>query len=190
MVLAFIKAEVDSPRFGTPYQQGFEQVSSRGITRHMLIDNPDLASTQQNGWRIGFLRAVRGYRANTLLFPGFPEIVSWRRVGLEPADFSRLKYANHPTWAALSGGTRLVVNGARNVDRVVVEDANDNIRSVEAALRRGVRYPELIGVDGDGGDIILVEGHTRATAYVLAQLPDRVECIVGSSPAMNNWRFY
>jgi hypothetical protein len=57
-------------------------------------------------------------------------------------------------------------------------------------LRRGKRYAELIGVDGQSGNIILMEGHTRATAYALAQLPDRIECIVGSSPSMSQWAFY
>jgi hypothetical protein len=37
---------------------------------------------------------------------------------------------------------------------------------------------------------VLIEGHTRATAYALAQLPERIECIVGSSPIMNQWAFY
>ncbi len=62
------------------------------------------------------------------------------------------------------GGSRLVVDGANNVDSVdTAEDTNKNIKGVADELKRGKRYPELIAVHGDCEDIILVEGHTRAT---------------------------
>lgn len=70
------------------------------------------------------------------------------------------------------------------------EDAAVNIRAVVEDLKRGKRYAELIGVDGQNGDIILMEGQTRATAYAAAQLPDRIDCLVGSSPSMSKWSFY
>jgi hypothetical protein len=125
------------------------------------------------------------------LFRGFPAAAQWRRVGLEAADWNNVKYANHPTWVSLSGGTRIVADGARNIDSVVVaEDANRNIKAVAADLITGKRYPELIGVSGLSSEIILVEGHTRATAYALAGLPECAECIVGSSPTMRTWAFY
>jgi hypothetical protein len=76
----------------------------------------------------------------------------------------------------LSGGTRVVVDGVENINSLVAaEDANRNIRAVADDLRSGKRYAELIGVDGEVGKVILVEGHTRATAYALAQLPECAE---------------
>jgi hypothetical protein len=102
-----------------------------------------------------------------------------------------VKYANHSTWVSLSGGTRIVADGAKNVDFLAAaEDANKNIKAVADDLRSGKRYAELIGVEGEAGKIILAEGHTRATAYALTQLPECAECFVGSSPTMRTWAFY
>jgi hypothetical protein len=188
VVLAFLQAEIDSARFGSTYQAIL--VNSR-LDRGSVIDNPDRNSQQANQIRRELLTLVRGYGARQFLFTGFPIDVTWRRVGLEQADLSKLKYANCPPWVELSRGTRLVVEGATNIGSdTPAEDAAVNIRAVAEDLKSGKRYAELIGVDGQSGDINLMEGHTRATAYAVAQLPDRIECIVGSSPSMSRWAFY
>jgi hypothetical protein len=110
---------------------------------------------------------------------------------LETTDLDELKYGNWPPWVALSGGTRRVVDGASNIHSVDLGNrTNDLILTIAADVRAGKRYAELIGAAGEGDDIILIEGHVRATAYVLAQLPERMQCIVGSSPAMRNWEAY
>lgn len=190
MVLAFLRAEVDSPRFGAIYRQHLDRVNALGITRERLIENADLNSSQDNTLRIEFLKAVRGYRANNFLFRFFPDDATWRLVGVEPADWISVRYGNHPTWTALSRGTRVVTDGARNIDSIIVQDANDNIRALAIELGKGKRYPELIGVDDDDNGIILIEGHSRATAYALARLQETVPCIVGSSTHMKDWVFY
>jgi hypothetical protein len=192
MVLAFLRAEVDSPRFGQYYKPCLNQLREMaGSAPQSLIDDADLGSSRDNALRIELLKAIRGYRANQRLFIGFPDDAQWRRVGLEPSDWYKVKYAKHPTWVALSGGTRIVADGAKNLGSVdAPEDSERNIKAVEAQLRRGKRYAELIGAAGPAGEIILVEGHTRATAYALAQLPDLAECILGSSPTMSSWAFY
>lgn len=190
MVLAFLRAEVESPRFGAIYSQCLDRLNAFGITRERLIENADVDSSRDNAQRVELLKAVRGYRANNLLFRSFPNDVTWRRVGVEPADWKRVRYANYPTWATLSRGTRVVTDGARNIDSINAEDANDNIRALAAELGKGKRYPDLIGVvDGDDG-IILIEGHSRATAYALARFQETVRCIVGSSTHMTDWAFY
>ena len=44
---------------------------------------------------------------------------------------------------------------------------------------------------GESETPILVEGHTRATAYVRALDPDdEIEVIVGYSPNLDNWHFF
>lgn len=191
MVLAFLRGEIESPRFGARYKQCFDQLRPSGFNPQNLVENADLRSQQDNAQRIELLKAVRGYRANQALFTGFPNDVHWRRVGLEPADWNTVQYANHSTWVTLSGGSRIVADGAKNIDFLAAaEDANRNIKAVADDLRSGKRYAELIGVDGEAGKLILVEGHTRATAYAIAQLPECAECIVGSSPTMRTWAFY
>jgi hypothetical protein len=188
VILAFLKAEIDSPRFG-PIYAGILQNS--GLNRTALIERANLSSDADNRTRLELLKTVRGYRANEYLFRGFPADPRWRRVDLTPADIGNLKYANFPTWTQLSGGTRLVADGARNVDRIqTAENANANIEAVAKAVAAGQRYPELITAEANDGALILVEGHTRATAYVVAALPEPVACFVGSSPRMRTWAFY
>jgi len=188
VVFAFLQAEIDSARFGPIYQT---ILANSGLDRHSIIDSPDRNSQQANHIRRELLRLIRGYGASQALFAGFPIDVTWRRVALGQTDLSQLKYANCPPWVELSRGTRLVVEGATNIGPdTPAEDAAVNIRAVAKDLKRGKQYAELIGVDGQSGDIILMEGHTRATAYAVAQLPDRIECLVGSSPSMSRWAFY
>jgi len=178
----------DSARFGSLYQA---TLVNSGLDRSSIIDNPDRNSQQANQVRRELLRLIRGYGAGQFLFAGFPIDVTWRRVALGQADLPKLKYAKCPPWVELSGGTRFVIEGAKHIGSdTPAEDAAVNIRAVAEDLKRGKRYAELIGVDGQSGDIILMEGHTRATAYAIAQLPDRIDCLVGSSPSMSRWAFY
>jgi hypothetical protein len=191
MVLAFLRAEIDSPRFGQIYKHYLDQLQAIGVTRKALLDNADLDSSRDNAQRMAILKAVRGYGGNALLFTRFPNDVRWCRLGLEPADWIRVKYANYPTWVDLSGGTRVVADGAKNIDSVVAaENVNQNVKALVVELRKGKRYPELIGVKNDNDEIVLVEGHSRATAYAVAKLVEPVQSFVGSSPNMKDWAFY
>jgi len=188
MVLAFLKAEIDSPRFGSYYGAILTQW---GLDRTLLIDRADLGNMKDNQIRTELLKAVRGYTAGQYLFAGFPPNVQWRRTDLEPTELKRLKYANFPTWVTLSSGSRLVSEGAKNIDTIqAAENADVNIKAVAEQLRRGKRYPELIVVQGPGEDLIVVEGHTRATAYVLAEHAEPIPLLVGTSSLLHQWAFY
>jgi hypothetical protein len=180
MVLAFLRAEIDSERFGSCYQAPLAQ---SGFDRRTLIDSPDLHSTRQNVARRAVLATVRGG-----IFQGFPADVTWRRVALEKTDTPRLKYLNHRNWTEFSGGTRLVSDGAKNIhSRILPNNTNPQILAIADDVRNGKTYPELIAVAGEGQDIILVEGHMRATAYILAGWSVSIDCILGASPSMHEW---
>ena len=170
MALAFLKAELNSPRFSGEYQ----------IDR-ILIDSPDLESSSQNAARLEELKRVKG----ALLLPN----VAWQRVALERSDLPRLKYLNHPHWIELSGGTRLVSDGAKKLDPKKSQNTNVDILAVADAVKTGVTFPELIAVIGEeqGADIILIEGHLRATAYALAGWPGQIACILGTSSRTQEW---
>lgn len=188
VVLAFLKAEIDSPRFGPTYVQ---ILRNSQLDRGSLIDDPDLSNANDNRLRVELLSSVRGYRKGTFLFRGFPRDVHWRRAELLPEHVRELKYANFPTWTHLSKGSRLVADGSANIDTVQTdENAEANIKAVAAAILAGQRYPELIAVEDVDKSLILVEGHTRATAYVLVGFEEPVSCFVGSSPSMHLWAFY
>ena len=69
--------------------------------------------------------------------------------------------------------------------------ARDNVVGIANRVRQGDRFPALIAVQCAGNaDVVLVEGHTRATAYALTGLPDEVEVLIGTSAHMANWAFF
>src|SRR2546426_7991730 len=166
--LAFLRAEVDSPAYGkhiAPWLAEAHRVL--GIGRDTLIDNPDLENSQQNVIRKRML-SYRGLESRQALFCGFPTDVLWRRVELEPHELGRLKYiGKDENWMSFSEGTR---RPSRVVERIAKGELLDNpgraISDIQEKLRRGERFPELIAAEGNGDDLILIEGHRRATAYV------------------------
>ena len=188
MVLAFLKAEIDSARFGPDCRKA---LSKYGQTRKKLIDKPDLNNTLDNEVRAAVLEDTRGYSANVALFRGFPENVTWRHVGLLPTEYGLLKYAKYNAWCNLSGGSRLVVVGAKNIETVQVgEDINAHVQAIAERIRKGDAFPELIAVQGNEPDLILLEGSKRATAYALCEYAGTLELLVGYSPQMKGWPFY
>lgn len=50
--------------------------------------------------------------------------------------------------------------------------------------------PPLIAAQHDKGDLVLIEGHSRATAYVLERYEGTVKAFIGSSLSMKDWPFY
>src|SRR5436189_6456773 len=81
MIAAFLRAEIDSSRYGRFIEPVLAEV---GLDRR-IIDQPDLVDEAQNRLRKRLL-AFRGY-PQEFLFRGFPLDATWRRVGLEPRDF-------------------------------------------------------------------------------------------------------
>lgn len=112
MVLAFLKAEVDSEEY--PGSIGRELLM-QGYTR-TIIDNADLKDLRENHARAMCLLGYRGFKQNRLLFNGFPDDVAWQRVSLTPGEVGQAKYINQPVWVARSAGTRLVAYGAISLD--------------------------------------------------------------------------
>lgn len=182
MVLAFVRAECNSPRFSDRYP-------TVGSVYADLFDNPNLNDATQNEARRNLLD-YRGYRKRIALFQGFPMDVRWRRARLEESDVERLLYANYPTWRGLSKGTRRVEDGAANIDLIQVgENANANVHGIAKLVASGEVFPELIGVEDGEGKLVIVEGHARVTAYVLENRVAGAAIILGSSPTMQLWPF-
>jgi hypothetical protein len=126
MILAFLKAEVDSSRYHDFIKSWLECLAPQGFTRDQLIDRPDLSNNRHNQARLWILQKFRGYRADRKLFKGFPLDAVWRCVALEQHELHRLRYANEPSWLAFSGNTREPAQGAANLgtDRVPKQDAD------------------------------------------------------------------
>lgn len=135
--------------------------------------------------RRNLLGALHGFGRNDALFEGFPEGIQWHRYALSPRELGAAKYIRQRKWIDLSRGTRLVAEGAANVDR-----DPEVARRVSAIVRSvGTTLPRLIAVrEKDAREIVLLEGQHRATALVMAQTG--IEVLLGTSPEIVNWRWY
>lgn len=194
MIIAFLRAEVASPRFSGHIAPCFEGAS---LSQTELITQGDVGNEYQNDLRRRILRAYRGYGRDDLLFRWFPTDVVWRRVQIELQDHPRLLFAKEPGWTSLSDGTRRVQVLAEKIGAgQVSQDAEAqktvaNVTGIQQALGRGVTFPELISVQADDDNsIVLLEGHSRATAYVGLKWSKNIEMILGSSPRIRSWFFY
>jgi hypothetical protein len=190
MILAFLRAEIESPQ----YQGNILRFSDA----RALVDQADPESEQENAARRALLGSYRGYA--WALFEGFPNDLVWRHVRLTVDELGGASYANYPTWLILTAGTRLIADGARNVGKGwpcgVHKDPSPSILGIAAKLEKGESFPELIFVsepEASPDQLVFVEGHTRATAYVscvYAQVETEIEALVGFSPGIARWRWY
>jgi len=146
------------------------------------------------------LNYTRGY-PRCLLFRGFPLDVSWRKFILESDDLTKMRYINDVGggrhWINLSGGTRLVADGARNfckreadptTPRDELFEATHPIACIARALESGAKFPALIAAATTDGSLIIIEGHKRATACIIAKV-NKAKAIVASSPNLLAWDF-
>jgi hypothetical protein len=190
VVLAFLQAEIESPRFRGSILRA---LATSGVDQGVLIDNADLANHEHNAIRARLLD-FRGLVERKALFEGFPTDMKWRHVELRPTEFGNLRYLKYPKYLSLSQGTRSVVVGASNVDVIEVEENGDSfnahIRGAAAEMEKGRRHPPLIGVETGAGDVVLAEGNTRATAHIYAGIDENIKLIVGTSPSASGWVFY
>jgi hypothetical protein len=183
MILSFIRAEIDSRRWGPRYAAA---LSERGFDRSSLIDRPDLKDSDANRNREILLGDVRGYGRNQLLFAKFPMDTKWRRASLGPTEFEGLRYiGNDSFWRDLTAGSRSVEDGAKNYKGSPIAD---DVDSVVHEISRETSIPELILVESAQDRLVVLDGSIRATAYVVAKTRP-ILALVGSSPTMSRWVF-
>jgi hypothetical protein len=186
MIFAFLRAEVDSELFGPAVLQ---YARLRGWDRS-LIDRGDPWAVTENRARREILGDVRGYGRNALLFTNFPEDAQWYRTTLSVERLRRARYAAWPDWVALTNRTLVVADGASRVyDPATPAAIRDHVLGIVDALQRGSSPAELILVGGpDLDELVVLEGHKRATAYVIAlENQDELEVILGISPRIEEW---
>jgi hypothetical protein len=188
MVLAFLRAEIESPT----YQQNLLRVAGA----REIVDSGDLKSEEENAIRRMLLGSHRGY--GWALFEGFPNDLVWHRARLTVDELRTTRYANYPTWLILTGRTRLIADGAKNIGMPWPtgsphQDPSPSIRKVVEMLEQGASFDELIFVgepDAPADQWVLVEGHTRATAYVREGATTEVQALIGFSPGVVKWRWF
>jgi hypothetical protein len=188
MVALFLRTELPSARFGDELRALLERA---GLPERVVTD-PDLGDDAENQARLRLLTDQRGYGTRTEVFENFPDDVCWQWAAITAAELARVRYIDDDYWLELSGGTRLAVDAARRIRAGVTPFgvSQDRVLGMAEALAGGARFPPLILVtSGPGGDLVVLEGHARLTAYMLArvQVPPELEVLVGSSPAITRW---
>ena len=158
-----------------------------------VVTRPDLDDDAENQARLRLLTQHRGYGTRTELFDGFPDDVRWQWMAITPAELARVRYIEYDYWDELSGGTRLAVDAATRIHAGLTPFGvpNDVVLAMAQAVADGARFPALILVTTGLGDndLLVLEGHVRLTAFMLARdrLPAELEVLVGSSPMMACW---
>src|SRR5690348_14080815 len=104
MIAAFLRAEIDSPRFG----ESIRRLLARDGKDRRILAAPDMENAEENAYRARLLGEWRGYGRNADVFTDLPDDTHWFRGLLEPTDRERLKYINDGYWTGFSGGSRLV----------------------------------------------------------------------------------
>lgn len=191
MVSVFLKAEINSNRFGHFIT---DKLKEDGLDVS-VIEKPNLTDEKENIYRKEVLTAYRGFENRTAIFGGFPSNSKWVRVLLDKDDLYKVKYINYDYWNELSSGTRLAKDAAKNIKSgvVIFNQPNDNFLKAAEAISKGVKFPEMIMVSvRQGADLIVLEGHLRLTAYMLVPdlIPDEMVAIVGYSEDFVNWGLY
>lgn len=191
MVAAFLRAEVDSPRFGPLLA---DQLRNKRISPSILR-KPDVRNDTENQIRADLLSESRGYRRNASLFHGFPDDCQWKLVAMTKSDLDNVMYINYDYWVELSGGTRLIADAAKRIRSGKVKDEFiDEVMLVVARdLAEGKSFPEMIlATDEQALKFVVLEGHVRMTAYALtpAYIPRELRTIVGFSPNIDKWTLY
>jgi hypothetical protein len=187
VVLAFLKAEID---YSDQRQVIHQNIQTLGVTKEQLLDESNLDNDCCNAVRAIILDSYRGYLRRTGVFAGFPKDVSWRRIELEPRDLERLRYVRSLEWLPISEGTRRPQRVTDRIERGELPDLAEKILAIQKRLKCGEILPELIAVEGEAGDLILIEGCHRTTAYVGLKWNANVPAYLGKSPLMRDWVFY
>lgn len=195
VILAWLQAEIESPPFQS-YLIGDPPKPSHLARALILARTPDLGDPEQNAERRRIIAAAHGFGRGALIFAGLADDIKWSRVRASIADVAAMLYSNrNATWTTLAPATRTVAEGAANAPRVFSgDDTNMHILSLARTICHADPAPavsELICLRLPGGEISVVEGHTRATAIVLEghRLPDGVDAFIGDSPSIGSWAY-
>lgn len=162
--LEWLKAELNSDRFRSDLDTALLKLSSD----EKIITDADLSNEDENQTRWNILKSYRDWLDKDF------EDYEWELVELDQADASELRYIDYSYWNELSDNTRKVGVAAKNVmnGKVVFDVPNDKFFSVAEAVENGLDFGPIVVVSSSNKqNNEIVEGHLRATGYVMAQKP-------------------
>ena len=186
MVATFLRTELASYRF----EPTILALLERDGRDRSVIEQPDLTNPADNEYRAQVLGEHRGYGRDKDVFTSVPPDVRWYRAQATKADLARVRYIDYDYWTELSGGSRLAVDAAARIRQGIeaFRVGNGAYWYLAEALKAGASFSELILVGSDErGPLVLLEGHTRLTAYFLVPecIPPLLPVIVGYAPGLD-----
>jgi hypothetical protein len=190
MVAAFLRAELDSSRYGDRVRALLDEAGAdEGLLRRPRITDP-----RENELREDLLDRYRGWLSREGLFGGFPEGVDWSLAALARDEVLSILYINWDWWLTVSGGTRRPLDAAARIQGGEIPGSTvEEHEPIAARLRSSKLPPELIVVaPQDRSRLVLLEGHFRLTAYALFPefLPAELEVFLGTSDDIRRWGLF
>jgi len=191
VVAEFLRAEIESPRFGPRIRARLAQ-DGRPET---IIGRPDTSSDADNAYRAALLHGYRGVGGSAPLLEGLPDRMEWYRARLTRADLERVRYIEYPYWVELSAGTRSPAVAASRIRAGItaMNRPNDAFLAVSARLCAGEQLGTTVLVAPDrAAALVVLEGHTRVTAMLLRPecMPAEVPMLVGFAAGVREWPYY
>ena len=193
VILAWLQAEIESPEFQA-YIVGNPPNPANLSAALKAARSPDLRDEHQNGLRREIITSVYGFGQSAGSFQGLANDLKWRRLRLSTDEVGNLLYARQgAAWPILAPATRKVAEGATNVGHVFTGDqTNMVVLSLASGLcHSDKKVPEIIALRRPDGQLVILEGHARATAIVLEahRFPKGVDAYVGDGPSVANWPY-
>ena len=195
VILAWLQAEIESVAF-QQYIAG-DPPNPVYLARALkAARSPKLRNAEQNDLRRRIVAKTHGFGLGMLSFEGLANDVKWRKARVSSAEVGEMLYAGrHAAWTALAPATRKVAEGASNVGHVFTGDET-NMLVLALALRicdsnPVPQLPEIICLKRPDGRLVIMEGHTRATAISLEahRFSHGVNIYVGDSPSISGWAY-
>jgi hypothetical protein len=193
MVAEFLRQEyANRGRFGAAIDDALE---AEGVTLER-VTVPDLTDQVANEARRRVLARYRGYGTGRPSYlTGFPDTgVEWTWVVLTPDELLNSHLIRYLADHELAAGTRSARKAAHRIRNGDLASAfAERVCALADQLRDGKIVPPVILVSADGGQTrVILEGHTRITAWALAPetIPAETVVILGTSPDIAMWDEY
>ncbi|HTK03752.1 MAG TPA: hypothetical protein VL401_03240 [Alphaproteobacteria bacterium] len=191
MIAAFLKAEINSDRFGS----GISSLLEKHTLDRKILDTPDLENKLENSFRKEILGEARGFGKNLHIFTNFPSNIEWFRVLISKSELEKILYINWNYWLEMTKNTRLPLDLIARIESGdLLEDKEvSRFKSVSNHIKSGVKVPEMILVaKNKNSRLVVLEGHVRLTAYLLdtKDVPEEMEVIIGFSNDIEKWGMY
>jgi hypothetical protein len=190
MIATFLQGELTSKRFGHKIREALQELQAD----ERVITHPAVGDPNEDGLRRKLLQAARGYGSNESWFTGWPKTVDWYAAELSRSELSGVRYIVYDYWIELTKGSLRAGDAVPTIQKgeEVFGVSNQPFLDAATAIAAGAQLPPMILVGTDQNDLVVMEGHLRLTAYVLAgnKAPASIPAIVGLSADFAHWKAY